>query len=167
TTDASLLVSLAGPARATASVQVGGTQVASVQLAADGTGEVSVPLQLGDNVITVSVGAATSAPVTVHRTLAPVVAPAVASPTDGTKVSMSTLRVTGTSAPGSKVVVFVGLNRVAEVTADASGQFAVDVTLKPGSNLVYAAVDDATGLGPKSKVIEVIFNPPAASSGPI
>jgi signal transduction histidine kinase len=164
TTDVTILVKVTGPAGSTVAINVNGSQQASLTLATDGTGQASVPLNLGDNSLSVTTSSGTTAPISVHRNPAPPKAPVLTNPEDGTKVTEDTVKVTGHTDPGAVVDVFLGPNQAAQITADQSGNFSVDVTLKPGLNLVYAAVDTTSGLGPKSTIHQVEYDPPSAAA---
>jgi hypothetical protein len=155
TSQASMSVQIQGQPGATALVSLNGDLVATVIIAADGTAAASVPLVIGDNSVTVTVGGVTSAPVIIHRNPPSAIAPAIDSPADGFSTKDSQIEVTGTATPGSKITIVVGKAQAATVVADDSGHFSARVNLQVGLNLIYTEATSAAGSVVRSDSIQV------------
>lgn len=133
---------------------------ASVAVTANGS--FSHSYTLGDGVHTFTVVATNAADLSTTETRTVTVdttAPSVSitSPASGTNVTSPTVAVTGTTEPGATVVV----NGV-DASVDASGAFAVNVSLAEGANVITATATDAAGNAASARVTVTYTNPTPA-----
>ncbi len=83
---------------------------------------------------------ATSAPTIVPTSVQNNLPLSISTPADGVTVTSSTITVKGKTGAKAEVAV-----NDAETTADANGNFSVQVTLDEGENFLYIVVNDADG----------------------
>ena len=91
-----------------------------------------------------------------------------ASDSDNLTRTTSGLTIRGKAEPGSQVTIFNGATALGTATADAAGDFTVDITLPAGANSVTAKATDAAGnvsADSQALTITVDVTAPAAPTG--
>ncbi|AKJ02388.1 Flagellar hook-length control protein FliK [Archangium gephyra] len=131
-----VLVEGTGLPGATARVLEGSTSVGTFVVAGDGTFAGSVTLAYGSHTLTAmqaAGGQMSTASASVSFEVRPA-APDVVSPADGATSDGPKVAVTGSGVPGARVEVREAGTVLATLTADASGGFAGEVELAPGTH---------------------------------
>jgi hypothetical protein len=129
---------------------------------ADATGEFSVDISLSEGQNNVVIRAtdeagnvAETSPQIVERDTTPPIAPDLGDlPAEVTK---SSLTITGTTEPGANVEILVDDVLAAGGTADANGDFSIEITLEKGEHQIQARATDGAGNTALSSVLTIKY----------
>lgn len=84
--------------------------------------------------------------------------PVITSPEDGSFTNKDQVKVEGTSAPDTDVIILNGDEEAATTTADSQGKFAADVSLQEGENVLTAKASTEQGQTGASEPVTIILD---------